>query len=243
MAKRADDRPSSPPEAAPGAADAASDAPQPEDRSTATDAPLAAEPALDDGVVASEDELAADVAAAVTVESLQALLDEARNRTLRAQAELENYRKRTQRTLDEERRFAALPLLRDLLPVVDNLQRAITAAEQHDTGSGLLAGVQLVATQLAAILARHHCTPVPAAPGGVFDPHLHEAMAQLPADDCPPGHISQVVQPGYQLHDRVIRPAQVIVAAPAPRSETLPAEGDAAAGTEESPCAPPECNP
>jgi molecular chaperone GrpE len=171
--------------------------------------------------------LAADVAAAVTVESLQALLKEARDRSLRAQAELENFRKRTLRTLDEERRFAAVPLLRDLLPVVDNLQRAITAAEQHDSGTGLLAGVQLVATQLAAVLARHHCTPIPAAPGCAFDPHLHEAMAQLPATDCPPGHVCQVLQPGYQLHDRVIRPALVFVAAAAPRADTPAPEGTA----------------
>jgi molecular chaperone GrpE len=171
--------------------------------------------------------MASDVAAAVTVESLQALLEEARDRSLRAQAELENFRKRTVRSLDEERRFAALPLVRDLLPVVDNLQRALAAAEQHDTGAGLLEGVQLVATQLAAILDRHHCALIPAEPGCAFDPHLHEAMAQLPATDCPPGHICHVLQPGYQLYDRVIRPAQVIVAALAPDAGSVSPEREA----------------
>ena len=115
---------------------------------------------------------------------LQAELDETRQKNVRLQAELENFRKRTMRTMDEERRYASLPLLRDLLPVVDNLQRAITAAELHENASALLAGVKMVADQLTAILQRHHCEPI-AAEGAAFDPHLHEAIAQHPsAEHC-----------------------------------------------------------
>jgi molecular chaperone GrpE len=158
-----------------------------------------------------------------TVATLQTQLAEAQNRCLRAQAELDNFRKRTLRTAEEERRYASLPLLRDLLPVVDNLQRAIRAAEQHENAGALLAGVKLVAEQLNAALERHHCVPI-AAEGAAFDPHLHQAIAQQPSAEHAPGHVALVAQTGYQLHDRVIRPAQVIVAAPPP--EASDAEGE-----------------
>jgi molecular chaperone GrpE len=144
-------------------------------------------------------------------------LDQWRGRAMRVQAELENYRKRVQREMEDERRYACLPLMRDLLAVVDNLSRAIEAAEQHENSAGLLEGVQLVAEQLAGVLQRHHCAPIPAE-GERFDPHRHEAIAQYPSDEHEPGHVSLVTQVGYQLHDRVIRPAQVIVAAPRPES-------------------------
>ncbi len=142
-------------------------------------------------------------------------LDQAQARALRLQAELENYRKRTQRTLDEERRFAALPLMRDILGVLDNLQRAIAAAQQTENTAGLLDGVKMVLEQLIGILKRHDCQEIPAQ-GTAFDPHLHEAIAQFPSEEHEPGTVTQVAQTGYQLHGRVIRPAQVIVAAARP---------------------------
>jgi len=174
-----------------------------------------------------------DVAAAVDADSteqretdieedadtVRAELDECRDRALRLQAELENYRKRAQRTLDEERRYACLPLMRDLLTVVDNLQRAIDAARQNAGSTGLLEGVEMVAEQLAGILKQHHCEEIPAE-GTRFDPHLHEAIAQLPTEDFEPGHVSQVTQAGYQLHGRVVRPSQVIVAAEKPDEQS-----------------------
>lgn len=145
----------------------------------------------------------------------QAELDDTRQKYVRLQAELENFRKRMMRSMDEERRYADLPLLRDLLPVVDNLQRAITAAEKHENVVGLLDGVKMVADQLEGVLQRHHCTPIEAL-DTPFDPHLHEAIAQHPSPTHAPGHVCLVTQVGYQLHDRVIRPAQVIVAAAPP---------------------------
>jgi molecular chaperone GrpE len=151
-------------------------------------------------------ELAGDLA------QLRADLDAAQDRALRAQADLDNYRKRAQRELQEERRFAELPLVRDLLPVRDNLQRAIDAAQGSPEAGGLLAGVKLVAEQLAAVLKQHHCTEIPAAPGQPFDVNLHQAVSTQPSQDHPPGAITTVMQSGYQLHDRVIRPAMVVVA-------------------------------
>lgn len=150
---------------------------------------------------------------AAEIDALRAELAAAEQRILRTHAELENYRKRTQRNLEEERRFAPLPLLRDLLGVVDNLQRAIDAAQQNEAAGGLLQGVEMVADQLRDVLKKHHCEEIPAL-GETFDPNLHEAIAQLPSEQFEPGKVAQVTQVGYQAHGRVIRPSQVIVAAP-----------------------------
>ena len=141
-------------------------------------------------------------------------LDEARDRVLRAQAELDNYRKRARRELDEERRYAALPLLGELLPVLDNVGRAIQAAEKNSEAGSLVEGVKLVAQQLEGVLARCHCVRIEAL-HKPFDPHLHQAIMQQPSAEHPPGTVLHVAQEGYQVYDRVLRPAQVIVSAAA----------------------------
>lgn len=164
-------------------------------------------------------EVAGEAAESATTEQtpsqigqLQRQLAEAEDRVLRAHAELDNYRKRANRLLQEETKYAPLPLLRDLLPVVDNLERAIQAAEQSGGSTGLLEGVKIVAQQLQSVLQRHHCKRIEAK-GSAFDPHLHEAIAQIPSADLPPGTVAEVTLTGYQLHDRIVRPAQVLVAA------------------------------
>lgn len=146
-------------------------------------------------------------------------LAEARQRALRLQAELENYRKRTQRIMDEERKYCGLPLMRDLLEVVDNLERATSAADQDAANAGLLEGVKIVANQFKAVLRKHHCLPIEAE-GQPFDPHFHQAIAHFPNEQYEPGTVSNVHQVGYRLHDRVVRPTQVIVAAPAATTES-----------------------
>lgn len=146
---------------------------------------------------------------------LEAALREANDRNLRTQAELENFRKRARRELEEEKRYAALPLMRDVLQVVDNLQRAIEAAEKSQSGAALLEGVKMVAVQLASVLEQHHCRTIPAA-GAAFDPQWHEAIGQMPSADVAAGHVALVARSGYTLHDRVVRPAQVLVSLGAP---------------------------
>lgn len=153
---------------------------------------------------------------------LQAELAAANDRVLRAQAELENFRKRMYRQMEEERKYAGLPLLRDLLPVIDNLERAIEAAEQNENSSSLLEGVKMVAQQFCDVLEQHHCKKIDAK-GEPFDPHLHEALAQQPSEEYSAGCVVDVTQVGYQLHDRVVRPSQVFVSAGA--SEPAPTEG------------------
>jgi molecular chaperone GrpE len=142
---------------------------------------------------------------------LQQELDESRQRILRMQADLENYRKRARRDLEEERKYACLPLIRDLLPVIDNLNRAIEAVQPGESAEGLLEGVKMVAQQLSQVLENHNCSSVPAT-GEPFDPMCHEAIAEQPSEEYPPGTIVHVAQIGYRLHDRVIRPSQVVVA-------------------------------
>lgn len=143
-------------------------------------------------------------------ESLERQLQEANDRVLRAQAELENFRRRMRREAEDERKYAAQPLLVDLLPVLDNIQRAVQAAEKSADAGGLVDGVKMVAHQLSSVLEKHHCRRI-AALGKAFDPQVHEALTQQPSTEYPPHTVTHVHQDGYQLHDRVIRPAQVVV--------------------------------
>jgi molecular chaperone GrpE len=153
--------------------------------------------------------------AACELERFRALLEETKDRALRSQAELENYRKRVARQMEEERRYACLPLLRDLLPVWDNVNRAIEAAEKSNETSGLLEGVKLTAKQLESVLERHECTKIEAL-HQPFDPHLHEAIAQHPSAELPPNTVMHVAQVGFKLHDRVVRPSQVVISSGVP---------------------------
>jgi molecular chaperone GrpE len=130
----------------------------------------------------------------------------------RTRADFENYQKRLQRDLAEERRFAHGNLARDLLPVLDNLQRALEAARKQGETGPLVQGVALVQSSLLDILNRSGITPINAL-DQPFDPNLHEVVMQVPRTDVTPGTVVQVLEPGYRLHHRVLRPAKVAVAA------------------------------
>ncbi|MDX1944455.1 MAG: nucleotide exchange factor GrpE [Pirellulaceae bacterium] len=171
----------------------------------------------DENLESAIDEAVADIAAEQKTAELESQLREANEKALRTQAELENYRKRMQRELADERRYAVVPLVRDLLAVVDNLERAIEAAQKSSEGTGLLEGVKMVATQLDTILKQHQCVRIETV-GVPFDPHQHQAIAQEPSDQYPAGTVTRGVQSGYKLYDRVIRPAQVFVSTGAPAS-------------------------
>jgi len=155
------------------------------------------------------------------LEQLRQELDSANDRALRAQAELENYRRRARRELEDERRWAALPLIRDLLPVLDNVGRAIDAAQKAPESETLLEGFKMVSQQLDRLLEAHQCRRIEAL-HRPFDPHLHQAISQQPSDEYPASTVVAVVQNGFQLHDRVIRPSQVIVATAPPSERDAP---------------------
>jgi molecular chaperone GrpE len=130
----------------------------------------------------------------------------------RTRADFENYQKRMQRDLAEERRYAHAAFARELLPILDNLQRALDAARQEGEKGPLIQGVTLVQTQLLDIFRRFGITPIDAQ-GQPFDPRLHEAVLEEPRADVPAGTVLRVLEPGYRLHDRILRPARVVVAA------------------------------
>jgi molecular chaperone GrpE len=144
----------------------------------------------------------------------EAALAEANDRLLRLQAEFENFRRRGLKERQEALQFGHQNLVKDLLSTVDNLERAIEHSEQNAGADlrGLLQGVELVRRELLAALGKHGVSVIEAR-DEVFDPTLHEAMGQIPDDSVPPGTIVQVLQKGYQLHDRMLRPARVMVAA------------------------------
>lgn len=152
------------------------------------------------------------------VQLLSAERDNLMQKWLLAVADLENYRRRVQKEFDQERRFAALPLARDLLPALDNLHRALEAARNGGDVKQLVQGVQMVARQFDDILGRHSVVPIAAA-GQPFDPNLHQAIQQLPAPDKPPMTVLSECERGYKMHDRVIRPSSVIVSASTSQKE------------------------
>ena len=141
------------------------------------------------------------------------------DRALRARAELENYKKRVARDRAETQRFAAEQLVRDLLPIVDNLERAVEHAESGGNGQPLVEGVKIVLKSALDALERHGVTRIDAA-GQRFDPAFHEAIIQVPDATREPNQVVRQFQPGYRLHERLLRPAQVSVSTGGPVENT-----------------------
>ena len=131
------------------------------------------------------------------------------DRLLRLAADFENYKKRAARERQEYVAFANERLLKELLPILDDLERALNAAEQHEEAQ-LEDGVRLVYRALASLLERQGVQQIPT--DGKFDPHVHEALLAQPSEDAETGAVIDVVQKGYKIGDRVVRPARVIVA-------------------------------
>jgi molecular chaperone GrpE len=130
----------------------------------------------------------------------------------RTRADFENYQTRARRDMEAERRYAATALVAELLPVMDNLERALDSARKAHENATLIEGIEIVRRQFADTLGKHGVAPIK--PDNVpFDPNLHQAVMQQPSADHPPMTVLMTVETGYKLHDRVIRPAKVIVSA------------------------------
>lgn len=138
------------------------------------------------------------------------------DKLLRSIAEVDNVRKRAAREAADARTFGIERFAQDLLSVSDNLARALAALSEEDRsalgegGQSLLGGIEMTQKELHAVLARHGVTAVDAAPGGAFDPNLHQAVSQVPSDQ-PSGTIAQTFQSGWKISDRVLRAAMVAV--------------------------------
>jgi molecular chaperone GrpE len=134
-------------------------------------------------------------------------------------AEFENSRKRLLQDADRQRKYAAEPFARDLLTAFDNLERALQAAQQSGDEGPLAQGVAATLHAFLDALKRHSVNKVEVGPGSPFDPSVHEAVMEHPTNDYEPGQVVQVLQHGFQMHDRLLRPTTVIVAKEPPAGE------------------------
>ncbi|MGM0453453.1 MAG: nucleotide exchange factor GrpE [Thermodesulfobacteriota bacterium] len=137
------------------------------------------------------------------------------DRLLRMTADFENYKKRSQRDREDQKKFANESLIKDLLPVIDNLERALVAAKEQQSsdaghGGNMVEGVEMTLNEIVKILKDYNVTAVEAQ-GKPFDPTYHEAVMQEESDQYPENTVINELQKGYMLHDRLIRPAMVVV--------------------------------
>ncbi len=153
----------------------------------------------------------------LAIERLEIELAETKDQVLRSHAELENFRKRSRRDAEDQVKYATVPLLRELVDVLDNLNRALESTDA-ETDAGFRDGVRLVADQLEATLANHSCARI-ATVGETYDANKHEAVQMVATDEFEAGVITQEIQPGYQVHERIVRPAKVFIAT-APKNES-----------------------
>ena len=145
------------------------------------------------------------------IEALAAERDEYRDKFMRALADAENSRKRADRDRREAEQYGSTRLARDLLPVFDNLNRALAAVtdDQRSAYASLIEGVDLTLRELTNVMTKHGMKPISPAAGDVFDPQQHQAMFEAALPGTKAGQIIQVMTEGFMLHDRLLRPAQV----------------------------------
>ncbi len=170
----------------------------------------------------SEDPNAAD--------PLQALQDEVANwkdKSFRLAAEMDNLRKRAQRDQEDAVKYGLTNAARQFLHVADNLERALASVTDRATLSdlilNLLSGIEATQNELLGALGKLGVTPIAVKPGDTLDPQIHEVMFDTPSADHPPGVVLYIMETGYKLHDRLLRPARVAVtkAAPVANGETM----------------------
>ncbi|MBT8153589.1 nucleotide exchange factor GrpE [Epibacterium ulvae] len=170
---------------------------------------------LDDIDAAEAEELANEIEEiddeALELDSLRAERDELKDRFMRALADAENSRKRGDKARREAEQYGGSKLARDLLPVFDNMKRAVESAtdEQKEVSAALIEGVELTMRTLLDVFGKHGVRVVTPEVGDRFDPQVHEAMFEAPVPGTKAGDIIQVSAQGFMLHDRLLRPAQV----------------------------------
>ena len=173
-------------------------------------------PEAEADVAAEGDPSVASVSLQEQLEATRTERDEAKDKLLRTFAELDNFRRRSNDERAKARKYQSLALARDLLPHIDNLRRAVEAAEDDspDDGGGVLGGVKMVLRGMEESMASHGVEAIETRVGQPFDPAEHEALSQVPraaAPDADPMSIVQEIERGYRMHEQLIRPAKVIV--------------------------------
>ncbi len=154
------------------------------------------------------------------IKNLKDQLDAEKDRLLRLSAEFENYKKRKQREIDEFKKFANETIFRQMLPVVDNLERAIASAETNSDEGALLEGVKMIHKDILKLLEMFSVKVVKAG-NEPFDPNFHQAVTRHETDEFPENTVTAVLQNGYLLHDRLIRPAMVVVSKKIENEKTI----------------------
>src|SRR5436309_2997883 len=173
---------------------------------------------------------------------------EIKDRLLRALAEMENLRRRTEREIADTRAYGISAFARDLLAVADNMRRALDAfgAEPHEAADAgtkaLLEGIELTERELLKALEKHGVRKLDPE-GSKFDPHRHQAMYEVPDESVPAGTIVQVVQPGYTIGERVLRPALVAISRGGPKASASEAAGEQTAAASANDNSAPEESP
>lgn len=146
------------------------------------------------------------------IETLENALADAKEQTLRAQADAQNSRRRAAQDVEKAHKFGQEKLVADLLPVIDNLERALAATDrEQEANQPIIEGIELTLKSFIDSLAKHEVVPVNPA-GEPFDPQLHQAMTMVDNPDVEPNTVIDVFQKGYTLHGRLVRPAMVVVA-------------------------------
>lgn len=148
--------------------------------------------------------------AAALIAAAQAEASKMKDLHLRALADIENIRRRTQRDIEDSRKFALQRFSEDLIPVLDDLAAGLAAADKATDVKTVSDGFRMMADRFKAALAKNGLVELNPL-GAAFDPHAHESVAQAPHPSIPEDHVAAVLRPGYKLHDRVIRPATVTV--------------------------------
>ncbi len=159
----------------------------------------------------AQTDMQADLSHDAELDQLRAERDDMRDRFMRALADAENSRKRGERDRREAEKYGGSKLARDMLPVYDNLARALEAAdaETREAKKALIEGIELTMRELLNVFSKHGIEIVKPEPGDRFDPQMHQAMFEAPVPDTRAGDIVQVSQVGFLIHDRLLRPAQV----------------------------------
>lgn len=171
-----------------------------------------AAPALEEPVLVGPEALPVDEAPVDRVSELEAQVEAEKDRTLRAMAELQNYRRRAQEEASQRSLYANEAILFDLITVLEHFEMACEAGEVNEQTRMVCKGYEMILQQLRDVMGRYGLQEIPAEPGSLFDPALHEAVEGVAVDTPEEGTILRLLRKGYRLHDRILRPSQVAVA-------------------------------
>ena len=182
---------------------------------------LAVERVAEPEVESEQEQIEEQVEEIVEELTVEQQLVQERDNNMRLLAEIDNLRKRSQREMHQQLKYAAVPVISEILSVIDDLHRTLEASQSGGAVEAFTGGVEIVVQSFTTVLEKYQCRVIKAAAGVAFDVKLHEAISMQPSDQFDANVILAVVQQGYQMHDRVIRPSQVVVS-------SGPATGEAA---------------